>query len=704
MRRGRAGRAPPRDACATPTLSPFVPPPEFQSSSWDTPEFPPGILTCWVDERTGVILGLDDGRGLRCGNGEGKAVQIPLPGNKFVEKMEVRRGGGGAWRWWRPRRGTSARPVRRLTLSFPQIGIIPKTDFLGHLKFYISTYNATKFDDRTIAECGNATLTSVGFSGQGAQVDSAVLNAQRIAEALGDNKNVTNALELVRGGEWRGGCEGRRERRRPPASPPPTHPPSQELYGPHLAATRVGKCLTDRYATPKFAANKTSDSAATVAAAALASLKPTLKINSSIDAKSLDPSFTPRTCKKAMLCSPEGSVTVADSGCQPAKVGNTFVLVNDGFPVTEVACAPAGVVGNIGYQGAWRGRGAGRRGVRGALFPPFWPSPSELTAGESADCVTTNTCSIPVQAPEDNLVGGVCNVGGLESPCYSLGEGCPTGQVQVTDEAGTCTTGFCCSSPTCAVPNQLCGGGTTCVDTETDVNNCGFCGTQCPGGFGVQCAGGQCQCADGTPVVAQATVPALRQGTQKAGKQSVDSYSLGLPTANGGTCTLGNPTCTCSLRYNSYSIPDRFLVRSGGVCTVQKYDTGFTGLVSNGCTASAPCCDKKLGGGCTGTAGGVCPPNTPGISGGGGTGAGIATFTVPGNLPLFVTAYGVSDTGGGRARRTLAGPDPPFSPPSPHHPGVRQHRQRLHAAVLQLAGPVHHVGQRPLAAVATGEG
>ena len=270
--------------------------------------------------------------------------------------------------------------------------------------------------------------------------------------------------------------------------------------------------------------------------------------------------------------------------------------------------------------------------------------------------MTTNTCSIPVQFPEDNLVGGVCNVAGLESPCYPLG--CPTGQVPVTDEAGTCTTGFCCASPTCAVPNQLCGGGTTCVDTETDVNNCGFCGTQCPGGLGVQCAGGQCQCADGTPVVAQATVPALRQGTQKAGKQSVDSYSLGLPTlngGNGGTCTaMSNPSgtvggCTCSLRYNSYSIPDRFLVRSGGVCTVLKYDTGFTGLVSSGCRASAPCCDKKLGGGCTGTAGGVCPPNTPGISGGGGTGAGIATFTVPFDQPLFVTAYGVSDTGGGRA-------------------------------------------------------
>ena len=267
--------------------------------------------------------------------------------------------------------------------------------------------------------------------------------------------------------------------------------------------------------------------------------------------------------------------------------------------------------------------------------------------------MTTNTCSIPVQFPEDNLVGGVCNVAGLESPCYPLG--CPTGQVPVTDEAGTCTTGFCCASPTCAVPNQLCGGGTTCVDTETDVTNCGFCGTQCPGGLGVQCAGGQCQCADGTPVVAQATVPALRQGTQKAGKQSVDSYSLGLPTLNGGTCTATSNSgtvggCTCSLRYNSYSIPDRFLVRSGGVCTVLKYDTGFTGLVSSGCRASAPCCDKKLGGGCTGTAGGVCPPNTPGISGGGGTGAGIATFTVPFDQPLFVTAYGVSATGGGRAR------------------------------------------------------
>lgn len=499
------------------------------------------------------------------------------------------------------RHGRAPTPAR-LLLSSPQVGVIPKTDFLGHLKFFISAYNATKLDLPTVAECGNATLTTVGFSGQGAQVDSVLFNAQRIAKKLVDTKNITTVKSQVRGEEGLGGSA-------PPAVAPPTVAPTagrradrgdrqwpththtrtrtrtrtQELYGPHLAATRVGKCLTDRYAPPRFAANKTTDSAATVAAAALASLKPTLKINSSIDAKSLDPTFTPRTCKSQMLCSPEGSVTVADSGCQPSAVGNTFVLVNDGTPVDSVACAPAGVVGNVGYQ--------------------------ELTPGESSDCVLTNTCELPLQAPEDNLVGGVCVVGGLESPCYSQGEGCPPGQIQITDEAGTCTTGFCCASPTCPVPNQLCGG-TTCVDTQTDEANCGFCGTPCPNNPDVVCDGGQCQCTDGTPIASGADVQLLAQGTTRVGEESVDTFALSTPT-----CSVGASPCSCTLVYDSQSIPDRYIVRSGDVCSTLVFDTGFTGLVSSGCAASAPCCEASLGGGCTGTKGDFCPPNMPSTPG-----------------------------------------------------------------------------------------
>lgn len=71
-------------------------------------------------------------------------------------------------------------------------------------------------------------------------------------------------------------------------------------------------------------------------------------------------------------------------------------------------------------------------------------------------------------------------------------------------------------------------------------------------------------------------------------------------------------------------------VRSGGVCANIVWDTGFTGSVSSGCAASAPCCEPIDGPDCTGVAGQVCPPNQPTISatngGGGGMGKGKITM------------------------------------------------------------------------------
>lgn len=126
---------------------------------------------------------------------------------------------------------------------------------------------ATKSSVYRTLTCGNATKTWEGASGQGAVVDSLANSAQRYIDALGSNKNKTNANSL-------------------------------KFQGGHLAATQIGNCLNNRYAAPVV--NVTGDSIKDelVAKAAYTLAKPTLKINSSIDAKSLDPSFTSKTCKK----------------------------------------------------------------------------------------------------------------------------------------------------------------------------------------------------------------------------------------------------------------------------------------------------------------------------------------------------------------------------------------------------------------------
>lgn len=192
--------------------------------------------------------------------------------------------------------------------------------------------------------------------------------------------------------------------------------------------------------------------------------------------------------------------------------------------------------------------------------------------------------------------------------------------------------------------------------------------------------------ANGSPV---------KQGVSQGGKQNVLTYDLGTPATNGGTCVAGQ-TCTCTLFYDSYSVPDRFVgtflffggvggitltlslwlqkpiqtttpspqlpsitlptVRQGGACATVLYDTGFTGLVNSGCQASGPCCDPankppKGGPGCTGTPGGVCPqgPLFNGQFGGGGTGQGKVNIPISSSntaQELVVTVFGVCTSTG----------------------------------------------------------
>ena len=100
-----------------------------------------------------------------------------------------------------------------------------------------------------------------------------------------------------------------------------------------------------------------------------------------------------------------------------------------------------------------------------------------------------------------------------------------------------------------------------------------------------------------------------------------------------------------NLEYNSFVVPDRFVVTDGLICGKPIVDTGFTGSTSNGCVARAPCCPTNAFPGCTGTPNQVCPPDPNAVpQPGGGTGAGTTAPFVAKTSKLHVIGFGVCDS------------------------------------------------------------
>jgi hypothetical protein len=119
--------------------------------------------------------------------------------------------------------------------------------------------------------------------------------------------------------------------------------------------------------------------------------------------------------------------------------------------------------------------------------------------------------------PTESACGGdgICHptCGGPAQPCCTLSAPCGMG-LMCNGATHTCsgacgTSGLaCCPGGTCAAPLVCragacasCPGGTTacsasCVNLNTDVQNCGRCGNVC--GAGLVCVGGACQCAPPT--------------------------------------------------------------------------------------------------------------------------------------------------------------------------------------------------------------
>lgn len=105
-----------------------------------------------------------------------------------------------------------------------------------------------------------------------------------------------------------------------------------------------------------------------------------------------------------------------------------------------------------------------------------------------ADCVSGNYCSAGACLPKKG--GGVsCNTGAECSTGFCSGDKrCCNAACNASGGCQSCTTG------TCTTSGAVCSN--ACVNTMTDVNNCGMCGTKCTNKLGTggvaKCSGGGC--------------------------------------------------------------------------------------------------------------------------------------------------------------------------------------------------------------------
>jgi hypothetical protein len=252
------------------------------------------------------------------------------------------------------------------------------------------------------------------------------------------------------------------------------------------------------------------------------------------------------------------------------------------------------------------------------------------TSTNDAGIVDSGTSEDAGSGPATVLCGSACSDLSTDSAnCGSCGHACPSGQactggVCMTTCGGRISVGGCSGPglPTCSGSQTACAcgdNGGTCVDLQTDRNNCGACGTICAADQ--NCIAGTCtaQCTGGTSCLAGFCRTACPSGTTSCGGKcadvSTDSAncgSCGHACPSGQGCTGGVCMTTCGNNFSTGGCSGPGLPTcggsqtacacgdNGGTCVDLQTDRNHCGACGTVCAADQNCIAGTCTAQCTG--------------------------------------------------------------------------------------------------------
>jgi hypothetical protein len=249
-----------------------------------------------------------------------------------------------------------------------------------------------------------------------------------------------------------------------------------------------------------------------------------------------------KSCGGSQVCLNGGCVACMPNAQRCSPAGDAVQSCrSDGSGYSDVTSCAAGCDTN---SHTCRQCSGGTRECNGSCIDPSQPCGSSCPSGRllcSGACVTGNCCDDAKCGECGVCSNHVCGKAANETPCGG---------------------GLVCRSGKCvpACTKTLCSG--VCVDTSTDSNNCGRCGTTCTGGK--FCKTGACFCPAGTEDVGGSCTSCGKDGQNCcAGDRCTDpNLACGLMTklcthcgSEGDICCDGTSGCDPGLECNFSSGP-----------------------------------------------------------------------------------------------------------------------------------------------------